>query len=246
VAVDHIGCGLSDKPQQYTYTLQQHIDNLVQFVDLLNVEHVTLIAHDWGGPIGLGTALARPARFRALVLLNTGAFPPPYVPLRIRLCRLPWLGTWCIRRLNLFARAALRMAVAQQGRMTRQIRGGLLAPYDSWENRIAIDRFVKDIPTTRRHPTWHTLAEMEAGLSNLADRPCQLIWGMRDWCFRPSCLERLRQIFPAAEAHRLVDASHYVLEDAWELVIPHIQRFLASLTDGTTPSAGKSSGQPPR
>ena len=62
----------------------------------------------------------------------------------------------------------------------------------------------------------------------MSDRPCQLIWGMQDWCFRPSCLERFLQLFPAAEAHRLADASHYVVEDASEQIVPRMERFLDS------------------
>jgi cis-3-alkyl-4-acyloxetan-2-one decarboxylase len=229
VAVDHIGCGLSDKPLRYTYTLQHHIDNLVAVIDQLELRETTLVAHDWGGAIGLGAAVARPDRFRAFVLLNTGAFPPPFIPWRIRLCRTPWLGSWCIRRLNLFARAALWMAVAKHERMTPEVRAGLLAPYDSWAHRIAIDRFVQDIPGTPRHPTWQILEQVVRSLPALADRPCQLIWGMQDWCFRPSCLERLQQIFPAADVHRLPDASHYVVEDAHEQIVPRLERFLQGL-----------------
>ncbi len=226
IAVDHVGCGLSDKPQQYPYTLQKHIGNLTRLVCHLEVERATLVAHDWGGAIGLGTVLAESKRFAGLVLLNTGAFPPPFIPWRIRLCRIPGLGTWCLRRLNLFARAALRMAVAKPQNMTREIRAGLLAPYDSWQHRIAIDRFVHDIPASPRHPTWQTLQQIEEGLTMLADRPVQLIWGMQDWCFRPSCLDRFLKIFVAADTHRLDDASHYVMEDAPERVIAHMNDFL--------------------
>jgi haloalkane dehalogenase len=118
------------------------------------------------------------------------------------------------------------MAVEHPDRMTPAVRAGLLAPYDNWANRIAIDRFVADIPTTRRHPTWETLSEIENGLPNLADRPIQMIWGMRDWCFRPSYLDRLGAAFPDAEVHRLDDAGHYVIEDAYERIIPLVRTFL--------------------
>ncbi|MCU0961480.1 MAG: alpha/beta fold hydrolase [Pirellulaceae bacterium] len=227
VAVDHVGCGLSDKPQAYDYTLARHIDNLVALVDHLDLRAATLVAHDWGGAIGLGAALARPTRFRSLVLFNTGAFPPPYIPWRIRACRLPWLGSWCVRRWNLFARAALHMAVARPERMTADVRAGLLAPYDTWEHRVAIDRFVRDIPASPQHGTWRVLEQIERGLPQLEQRPCLLIWGMRDWCFRPVCLERLMAAFPSAEVHRLAHASHYVVEDAHEEIVPILERFLA-------------------
>jgi haloalkane dehalogenase len=227
LAVDHIGCGLSDKPEPYPYTLSQHIENLVRFVETLDLRGITLLVHDWGGAIGLGTALRLPERFSRLVLFNTGAFPPPFVPLRIRLCRTPLVGTWAMRRLNAFARAALTMASEKQDRMTAAVKTGLIAPYDSWANRVAIDAFVRDIPLTRAHPTWRVLEEIETGLPSLADRPTMLMWGMKDWCFRPSCLERFEKHFPAAEVHRFADAGHYVVEDAHERIVPLLRGFLS-------------------
>jgi haloalkane dehalogenase len=226
IVPDHIGCGLSDKPQNYPYCLEQHINNVVRLIEHLDLSQVTLMLHDWGGAIGLGTALKVPDRVARFVLFNTGAFPPPFIPLRIRLCRTPVVGRWAVRGLNLFARAALTMAVEKSDRMTPAVRSGLLAPYDSWANRVAIDRFVADIPMTRRHPTWSTLAEIEEGLPSLADRPIEIIWGMRDWCFRPSCLDRFQVLFPEADVHRLVDAGHYVIEDAHERIIPLVTDFL--------------------
>jgi len=226
IALDHIGCGLSDQPQHYRYTLDQHVENVVRLLHALDLQNVTLVAHDWGGAIGLAAALREPQRIARMVLFNTGAFPPPYVPLRIRVCRTPLLGTFAVRGLNAFARAALTMAVEKPERMTPPVRAGLLAPYSNWQRRIAIDRFVRDIPLTQRHPTWQTLADVEAGLPTLADRPVQLIWGMRDWCFTPVCLERFRNIFPHAEVHEIADAGHYVVEDAHERIVPLMEAFL--------------------
>ena len=120
------------------------------------------------------------------------------------------------------------VAVESRDCITPGVAAGLLAPYDSWQHRVAIDAFVRDIPFTRRHPTWQTLAEIEANLPTLADRPVQLIWGMRDWCFRPECLTRFQHLFPNAETHQLQDIGHYVIEEAHEQIIPLVARFLAA------------------
>jgi haloalkane dehalogenase len=226
IAVDHIGCGLSDKPQQYSYTLTQRIDDLVRLVEHLNLTRATLLAHDWGGAIGLGTVQRLRERFSRIVLFNTGAFPPPFVPWRIAACRVPILGTLAVRGLNAFARAALSMAVEKPERMTADVRAGLLAPYGSWADRVAIDRFVRDIPFSPRHPTWQALEHIEAGLPSLGHLPIQLIWGLRDWCFRPECLERFIRHWPRAEVHRLADCGHYVIEDAHERIVPLVRAFL--------------------
>jgi pimeloyl-ACP methyl ester carboxylesterase len=228
IAVDHIGCGLSDKPQDYNYTLAQRIDDLSRLVEHLDLKGATLVAHDWGGSIGLGAVERLPSRFARIVLFNTGAFPPPYVPWRIAACRTPLVGTGALRGLNAFARAALSMATEKPERMMADVRAGLLAPYDSWANRVAIDRFVRDIPFSPRHPTWQTLERIGAGLPALAGRPIQLIWGMRDWCFRPECLDRFLQHWPGAEVHRLADCGHYVVEDAHERIVPLMVNFLTN------------------
>jgi haloalkane dehalogenase len=120
------------------------------------------------------------------------------------------------------------MATTRPGGLGDAARHGLLAPYDSWRNRIAIDRFVADIPLSRHHRTWRELANLEAGLGRLVDKPCLMIWGMRDWCFRRECLERMQAHFPDAETIELASAGHYLMEDAPQEVIAGITRFIGS------------------
>ena len=231
LAVDHIGCGLSDKPQDYPYTLAQHTENLCQFIEQLDLRGVTMLVHDWGGAIGLGAAVRLKERMKRLVIFNTGAFPPPFVPARIAACRTPIAGRIALRGLNLFARAALSMAVEKPERMTPAVQAGLLAPYDTWVNRVAIWRFVRDIPFTKSHPTYATLAELERQLPTLAALPIALIWGMRDWCFRPECLRRFQAVFPNAQTQELADCGHYVIEDAHERILPILKEFLSAHRD---------------
>jgi haloalkane dehalogenase len=234
VAPDHIGCGLSDKPQKYDFRLARHIENLVEFIEKRDLSDITLLAQDWGGAIGLGAALARPERFSRFVLFNTAAFRSTWMPWRIRLCRAPFLGAFAIRGMNAFVRAALRMAVEKRERLTAAVRTGIAAPYDTWSNRVAIDRFVKDIPLSPRHPSYETLKRIEEGLPRLADKPFQFIWGMRDWCFTPAFLNRFLEFFPHAEVHRLENAGHWVVEDALERVVPLVERFIANRSPAHT------------
>jgi haloalkane dehalogenase len=226
IAPDHLGCGLSDKPADWAYTLAAHRDNLLTLIEQLDLRRITLIAQDWGGAIGLGTAVAARERFSRIVLLNTAAFPPWFIPWRIRACRLPMLGQLGVRGLNAFARAAQRMTLVHREKLTAQIRAGYLAPYDNWANRVAIMRFVEDIPLDGCHPTWHTLNDIATSLPSLANLPIQLIWGMQDWCFTPACLEKFQQYFPRAEVERLADAGHWVLEDDTPRVLELIDSFL--------------------
>lgn len=232
IAVDHLGCGLSDKPQQL-FSLDDHIANLSSLIDHLSIERLTLVAQDWGGAIGLGTMLKQRNRLERIVLFNTGAFPPPYIPWRIRACRWPIVGQLAVRGANAFSRAALRMTLFRQRRLPAEVAAGYLATYDSWANRCAVYGFVRDIPTRPSQATWQTLARIERDLPTLADRPSCLIWGMRDWCFRPDCLDRFIKVWPNAEVHRLSDVGHWVVEDAPEEALSIVQRFLRLNYRGT-------------
>ena len=183
IVPDHIGCGLSDKPQDYSYTLAQHIENLERLIAHLGLERVTLVMHDWGGAIGMGYATRHPEKVAGFVVLNTAAFFVPKLPFRIRICRWPGLGAVMVRGMNGFSLAALIFATAQRKRLTRQIRAGYLAPYNNWNNRIAIHRFVQDIPMDPAHPTRATLNEIDEKLSVFREHPMLIYWGAKDFCF---------------------------------------------------------------
>lgn len=232
IAVDHIGCGRSDKPSadEFPYTMADHRDNLIRLVDELDLKNVILIAHDWGGAIGLSAMHARRERLAGIGLLNTAAFPPPYMPQRIAACRMPVLGTPAVRGLNLFARAAVTMAMSRT-KMKPDVAAGLLAPYDNWQNRVAIDRFVRDIPLNDSHPTMKTLRQLESDLPDLASLPISLIWGMKDWCFRPECLRRFEAVWPDAEVTELATTGHYVIEDSPEETLAAIDSLLARVKE---------------
>ncbi len=225
VAPDHMGCGLSDKPQDYPYTLEQHIANLTALLDSLKLERITLFVHDWGGPIGMGFASRHPDRVKRFVIFNTAAFPSSRIPLRINLCRLPVFGPLAVRGLNAFAGLAPLMASAKG--MTPAVKAAYLAPYDNWGNRIAILRFVQDIPMGPEHPTFTVVENIGRELSTLKDRPMLIVWGAQDWCFTTDFLEEWRKRFPRAEVKLVTDAGHYVVEDAHDRIIPWVREFLA-------------------
>jgi haloalkane dehalogenase len=226
VVPDHMGCGLSDKPQEYNYTLSQHIDNLAALIDHLNLDKITLVMHDWGGSIGMGFAVRHPDKVKRLVIFNTAAFLSDRIPFIINLCRNPIIGPLAILQLNLFAKLGASWASKQPGRMRGKVRKGYLAPYNSAENRIANLRFVQDIPMTPDIPSYPVVEHIESQLGYFRDRPVMIIWGMQDFCFTEHFLDRWRQYFPNAEVHEVKDAGHYVVEDADEQIIPWMIRFL--------------------
>ncbi len=226
VVPDHMGMGKSDKPQEYPYTLSQHIDNVEKLADHLKLDKITLVVHDWGGAIGMGFAVRHPERIRRLVIFNTAAFLSQEIPLSLSLCRLPGFGAIAIRGFNAFARCALRWACNKQERMTKEVQAGYLAPYDNFSNRVANLRFVQDIPMNPDSPSYPVVKNIEENLKLFGQHPVQIFWGAHDFVFNDHFLKRWQEIFPQAEVHRMEDAGHYVVEDAHELIIPAMKEFL--------------------
>lgn len=226
IAPDHIGCGLSEKPQHYPYTLTRHIENLEKLVDHLQLGDMTLGVHDWGGAIGFGYAARHPERVMRFVVFNTAAFLGP-VPFRIAACGWPILGAIAVRGLNVFVRGAIYMACKDRSRMTREVKRGYLLPYGDYRSRVAIHQFVRDIPTTPAHPTYAVIESIDESLAQFRDRPMIIFWGMRDFCFNEKFLDGWTTRFPQAEVHRFEDAGHYVVEDAHERIVPLMRDYLS-------------------
>ena len=223
IVPDHMGCGLSDKPQDYNYTLKNHVLNLELLLNQLELKNVTLVVHDWGGAIGMGAATHNPKRIKRIVILNSGAYSMKFIPFRIALCKLPWFGEYIVRRFNAFAYPATFMTTTKP--LDDKVKKGYLLPYNNYANRIAVSRFVEDIPLSPEHQSYEYLLEIEHGLWMFRETPICIIWGMKDWCFNERFLDRWMTYYPQAEIHRIDTAGHYVLEDACDEAIKHIELF---------------------
>ena len=225
IVPDHIGCGLSDKPQQWSYTIADHTDNLCQLVTNLDLQDITLVVHDWGGPIGYLAALRFPERFRRFVVFNTTVFLLP-LPKMLTALRIPLYGPLVIRGFNGLLKAGLWAGVANPARFTPDVRAGYLFPYDSWAHRLAILRFVQEIPLERGHPNRRLLDDLDRELHVFQERPHMIMWGLKDPVFHRGFLAGWRQRFPTAEVHEVEDASHWVVDETPERVLSRIREFL--------------------
>jgi cis-3-alkyl-4-acyloxetan-2-one decarboxylase len=223
IVPDHMGCGMSDKPQDYAYTLENHIQNTYKLIRFLDLKKIILVVHDWGGAIGFGLVTRYPELFDKIVILNTAAYPSPHIPATINLLRQGRFGEWLTRKFNLFAWPATFMTTEKP--LPRAIKQGYLLPYNSWNNRVAVARFVQDIPMDKSHPTYQTLSDIEDRLKFLK-HPKLILWGGKDFCFNHHFFEKWVSIYPDADAHWFSKAGHYVLEDALDEVSVKIWDFI--------------------
>ncbi|MCI4569090.1 alpha/beta fold hydrolase [Lysobacter sp. CFH 32150] len=230
IVPDHIGMGLSDKPNDdhYTYTLQSRVDDLTTLLDKLGITApVALAVHDWGGMIGFGWALRHMPQVQRLVILNTAAFPLPAakaMPWQLSFGRDSRIGGALIRAFNLFSAGASWLGVER--RMPRDVRRAYVAPYDTWANRISTLRFMQDIPLREGDRAWALVAEAGRRLPEFAGRPVFIGWGLRDFVFDRHCLDAFTAALPRAQVQAFDDANHYVLEDKHAVLVPAIRQFL--------------------
>jgi haloalkane dehalogenase len=235
IVPDHIGCGLSDKPDDsaYDYRLHSRIEDLDTLISQLGLSQpLTLVVHDWGGMIGFAWAVRNPQRVARTVILNTAAFPLPddkSMPAALALVRDTKLGAFLVRRFNAFSGIAARVAFKKP--VSREVRRGYTLPYDSPANRIATLRFVQDIPLAEGDPGFDILLNTAEHLHLLADKPCLIAWGEKDFVFDAPFLNTWLRYYPHAQLQRYPDCGHYVLEDGGPALIDTIVKFIGIKED---------------
>ncbi|MES2744404.1 MAG: alpha/beta fold hydrolase [Bdellovibrionota bacterium] len=230
VVPDHIGCGLSDKPddEHYSYQLEQRVRDVEELVARLGLKDITLVAHDWGGMIGLSFACRNPSLIKRIILMNTSGFPLPEskpFPLALHLSRTPLLGDVLIRGFNAFAVSASWIGCKFK-RMPQDLRRAYRAPYKNWADRRAVHRFVQDIPLSEKDPSWATVSFTNRHLESLSDKPMLIIWGEKDFIFDKHFLGEWRRRMPKAEIHSYPNGGHYILEDLGGEAIDLMKDFL--------------------
>ena len=234
IVPDHIGCGYSEKPDdsRYEYTLERRVRDLEALVigHLKLEKGITLAVHDWGGAIGFAFAARHPELISRLVVFNTAAFHLPktmWFPWPLRFFRNWDLAPTLVRGLNLFCRGTAFFIGTRANPMSKAVRDAYLAPYDSWANRIAIHRFVQDIPLESGDRAYNLISFTENRLNRFADTPMLIAWGLRDPVFNRHFLNEWTRRFPKAAVHKFADSGHYILEDQSKAIIPLVVEFLA-------------------
>ena len=223
IAPDHIGFGLSDKPEGWSYLPRDHSENLTSLLDELKVKNVTLVMQDWGGPIGMAYAVAHPENIAGLVILNTWSWPVDrdwYYRAFSGFMGGP-VGRMLIRRRNFFATSVMKQAFGVKEKLTPAVHAQYLQALGTPAERKGCMVFPRQII----HSTaW--LAGIWSRVSVLENLPALIVWGMKDIAFREKELQRWQRAFPRARTLRLEEAGHFVQEEAPEELFEAMLPFL--------------------
>ena len=225
---DAVGLTSAVPQERSLYRLEQHRANLEALLLDLNLHDITLVLHDWGGPVGFGFATRHPERIKRLVLMNTWAFAPwpggPF-PRLLEIIRSERGEAFVLKR-NGYLEPALLGTTYHSEKMTTSVLEAYRAPFSTPESRLAMLCWSRDIPVQESDVSYAEMKYIEKGLSQFSEIPILLVWGMQDPVLSPSVLQRWQQLYPQAVTYELEDASHFLQEDAPERIVQCIETFL--------------------
>lgn len=224
IAPDHLGFGRSDRPAAFAYTPEAHAEVLREFVDALGLERFTLVAHDFGGPIGLPLALADPSPVESVVLLNTWAWPLDGDEKMARGARFiaGRAGKWLYKYVNASLRLIMPSAYGDRRKLTKAIHRQYLDVFRDRAARVLVlHALAKALLGSRAHYQW-----LLDRIGQLHRRRVLIVWGMKDSAFQPYQLDRWSALLPEAEVVRIDGAGHWPHEEEPARVIDAIRRFL--------------------
>jgi len=221
VAIDHIGFGLSDKPEHYDYSTINHSKTLEKFVTDKQLRNITLVVHDFGGPIGVNFALKQPERIRKLVILNTwlwsGKEDPDYKSLS-KLLRSPLLP-FLYRNLNFSPKFILPKSFGAN-KMSGKILKQYTKPFSDKTQRNGTLAFARSLLNDQ---DW--FETLWTGKETISSKPTLFIWGRKDPMIKPHNLHKFVAGFKNACVVELETRGHFPREEE-PVKVKAIQEFM--------------------
>jgi haloalkane dehalogenase len=221
VAPDYLGFGRSDKPtDRGWYSFDRHYGSILGLVESLELERLTVVVQDWGGPIGMRLAVEQPERLARLVILNTGVGggrAPNDVWLRFREVVRAAGGDFQPGRL---------IRTASVRGLSDEAMAAYDAPFPTPESKAGPIMFPEQVPTEPEHPNAAPMLAIREAMKEW-HKPTLVLFGDSDPIFPPEVADRIAELIPGAlPAETIANAGHFVQEDAGEEVAARIVRFL--------------------
>ena len=223
IAVDYPGFGLSDHPDGYGYTPDEHAQPIGELVDHLDLDGFLVMVQDWGGPIGFDIATKRADSVGGIVHGNTWFWPVDTLMFKLfpRVMSTRFMQRQIVEK-NFFVERIMRRSMTQK--LSQAEMDHYRRPLPTPEARVGVAEFPRQILEAKP-----LLARLEADVPRLlGSKPVVFTWGMKDPAFRPKpTLPKARAAFSDHEVVELPNASHYIQEDAPEAIADAIRkRFL--------------------
>lgn len=222
IAIDHIGFGLSEKPEGFKGSPQDHARNLEIFIERLDLRDINLVVHDFGGPIGLGAGIQTPDRIKQVILFNSWLWETSNNEEALKIDKVinSFIGRFLYLRLNFSPRVLLKKAFADRRYLSKDIHRQYIRPFPDKRSRMGLYRIAQSLVGSS---DWYE--EKWGQLSVLEDKPWLILWGMKDQFITLDYLQRWKERLPSAMVHTF-QCGHFVQEEATEQAIRAIRDFI--------------------
>lgn len=222
VAIDHIGFGLSDKPENYDYSTQNHSKTFERFVLEKQLDNITLVVHDFGGAIGLNFAIRHPEKIKRLIILNSWLWSSKADPDFAKLSKmlksplLPFL----YRYLNFSPRFILPKSFGDH-KLSKKLLTQYTKPFADKTQRNGVLAFAKSLLNDQ---DW--FEKLWNKRQAISEKPTLFIWGLKDPIIKPHYLDKFESGFKNSKTKRLETSGHFPQEEQPETVTKEIMDFL--------------------
>jgi haloalkane dehalogenase len=228
IAPDHLGYGLSDKPERAAYQPKDHARRLQALIEHLELRDLAMIVHDFGGPVGLSYALEKPSNIRSLVLLNTWMWSlrGDLVPELASRLGGGSVGRFFFRQFNIEARWLFKAVWGDRSKLGSALHRQYTSPFPEPGDREAMWVLARELLGSSE---WYE--ELWSRRKRISTIPALLLWGLKDPIFRVRHLARWQGLFEDARSVTFSKAGHFVQEEARDELRPALDRFLGGATD---------------
>ena len=225
IALDHIGFGLSDKPIEWDYLPENHANNFEKLLDHLDLESITLMVGDWGGPIGLSYALNHPDKIKSIVITNTWMWSVKGILHYEIFSRVMGgiIGRVLIKRHNFFVKVLMKKMFRAE--ISSSVHQHYIEPLKKPMDRKGCWIFPKQIIGSSN---W--LANLWNKRAAIINKPSLIIWGKKDIAFREIELEKWKSLFTDVEVHEYDEVGHFVQEELGDELCPLVEGHLEKVS----------------
>ena len=224
IAPDHIGFGLSDKPIDWDYLPENHAANFEKLLNHLDMQSITLIVGDWGGPIGLSYAVNHPDKIKSIVITNTWMWSVKGIFHYEMFSGLMGgiLGRTLIKRYNFFVKVLMKKMFRAE--ISAPVHQHYIEPLKEPMDRKGCWIFPKQIIGSS---SW--LANLWSKRGAIVNKPSIIIWGKKDIAFRDIELKKWKSFFTDVEVHEYDEVGHFVQEELGVELCPLVERHLEKI-----------------
>ncbi len=222
IAVDHIGFGLSEKPNNFDGKPESHSKNLTEFIEKLNLQNITLVVHDFGGPIGLSSAIENNERIKRVVLFNSWLWKTQDNPNAQKIDKIlnSGLGKFMYLRMNISPKVLLKKGVYDKNKLSKKEHKHYIKPFPNKASRQSLLNIGKSLVGSSN---WYQ--NQWEQLDKLKSIPWLILWGTKDEFITMPYLEKWKNQLPNAQVH-LFDCGHFIQEEKTQETIQKIDIFM--------------------